>query len=110
MVLFKHQLLFSLEIPPSLEELSPWKVSVFGVIPAFSRIRTKYGETLDQNNSEYRHFLRSDSFEMLSLQFELNKSRSNDEVLLYVFKNFRKYLKRYFLKKIILKQSKNHLN
>ena len=58
-------------------------MSIFGVIlvrifPAFSRIRTEYGEILrispysvrtagrcgknaDQNNSEYGHFLRSDS-------------------------------------------------
>ena len=48
-----------------------WNVSLFGVIlvrifPAFPRIRIEYSvqmwenaENVDQNNSEYGHFLRS---------------------------------------------------
>ena len=49
-----------------------WKVSVFGVIlvpifPTFFLIQTEYeeivecGKNADQNNSEYRHFLRSEN-------------------------------------------------
>ena len=52
-------------------------MSLFGIIlvcifVAFSRIRTEYGEILDQTNSEYGHFLRS-----VNSHFWMKSSRTN---------------------------------